>query len=309
MSKRLLPFYSSLLILAFGMSACNGYDGQTEHGYDYWHHLNSGGEKPAFGDEIYVYFQIRTRDTLLFTSPNSALGMRTVLQDPSLNPIKKPDPVADVLPLMSEGDSVTVVMKVTDEMRGAPGLETADLLYYDVVIRKIIPAGSRDEYDAKDELLNAEEEVSLAKPDFREALEQDSETAEILRELARFKKGYEHLGISSSSGLWYTVLEKGTGNKLSKGEVAQIKYIGCLSDGIVFGENFTEASSFSFTAGQGSVIKAWEETLSIIGSGGKVFLAVPPSLGYGKLGKAPFIAPQDTLFYYFELEEGSNLPQ
>jgi FKBP-type peptidyl-prolyl cis-trans isomerase len=296
-------------MLTFGVLACHHYDGQTEHGYDYWHHLNSGGEKPAFGDEIYIYFQIRTRDTLLFTSPNSARGMRTVLQNPSLNPIKKPDPVADVLPLMSEGDSVTVVMEVTEEMRAAPGLETADLLYYDVVLRKIIPAGSREEYDAKDGLLNAKEELSLAKPDFREALEQDSETAKILQELARFKGGYRHLGISSSSGLWYTVLEKGTGNKLSKGEVAQIKYIGCLSEGIVFGENFTEASSFSFTAGQGSVIKAWEETLSIIGPGGKVFIAVPPSLGYGKLGKAPFIEPQDTLFYYFELEKDLNLSQ
>lgn len=297
--------YWPLLMLMFGVLACHNYDGQTEHGYDYWHHLNSGGEKPAFGDEVYVYFQIRTRDTLLFTSANRALGMRTVLQDPSLNPIKKPDPVADVLPLMSAGDSVTVVMKVTEEMRVAPGLETADLLYYDVVLRKIIPAGSKETYDAKE----AEEEASLARPDFRQAVEMHPEAAEILLELAHFKGNYEHLGITTKSGLWYTVLEKGVGNKLSKGEVAQLKYMGCLSDGIVFGENFTEDSSFSFTVGQGSVIKAWEETLSIIRPGGKAFIAVPPNLGYGKLGKAPFIEPQDTLFYYFELEKAPRLSQ
>jgi hypothetical protein len=108
MSKFFSFFYSSLLMLLFGVSACSNYDGQTEHGYDYWHHRQLKGEKPAIGDEVYLYFQIRTLDTLLFTSANKERGMRTVLQDPSLNPLKKPDPVADVLPLMSAGDSVTL---------------------------------------------------------------------------------------------------------------------------------------------------------------------------------------------------------
>jgi len=296
-------------MLAFGMSACSDYDGQTEHGYDYWHHRQFEGEKPAIGDEVYLYFQIRTLDTLLFTSANKERGMRTVLQDPSLNPLKKPDPVADVLPLMSAGDSVTVVMKVTDEMRVAPGLATADLLYYDVVVRKIIPAGSKNDYDVQDEYLNEEEEQSKTKPDFREAIEKDSNASEILDRLERFKENYQQGGTSTGSGLWYTILKKGMDAKLSKGETARIKYLGCLSDGTVFGENFTGGSSFSFTTGQGSVIKAWEETLSLIGPGGKVFLAVPPTLGYGKLGKAPFIGPQDTLFYYFELEEAQQLSQ
>ncbi|WP_367389913.1 FKBP-type peptidyl-prolyl cis-trans isomerase [Lewinella sp. LCG006] len=296
--------YGVLLLLVLMLLRCSNYDGQTEHGYDYWHHLDFGGVKPAIGDEVYVYFQIRTLDTLLFTSDNGKVGLRTVLQDPALNPIKKPDPVADVLPLMSEGDSVTVVMKVTDEMRIAPGLATADLLYYDVVLRKIIPAGSEGAQLLIDEY---EEENPLAKPDLRQALEQNPAAEAILAELERFKENYRQGGTSTKSGLWYTIVDAGNAPKVKNGEVAQLKYIGCLQDGIVFGENFTIASPFSFTAGQGSVIKAWEEALSIIGPGGQLFMAVPPALSYGKLGKAPFIQAQDTLFYYLKLEEAAKL--
>lgn len=297
--------YGLLLLLVSMILACNDFDGQTEHGYDYWHHLDFGGVKPAIGDEVYVYFQIRTLDTLLFTSDNGKVGLRTVLQDPALNPIKKPDPVADILPLMGEGDSVTVVMNVTEEMRVAPGLATAGLLYYDVVLRKVIPAGSEGEQFLTEEY--AEEETSLAVPDLRQALEQSPAATAILEELEQFKEHYRQGGISTKSGLWYSVVEAGNAAKLRNGEVAQLKYIGCLKDGTVFGENFTITSPFSFTAGQGSVIKGWEEALSIIGPGGQLFLAVPPALAYGKLGKAPFIQAEDTLFYYLKLEEAIKL--
>ena len=245
-------------MLAFGMSACSDYDGQTEHGYDYWHHIDIEGEKPAIGDEVYLYFRIRTQDTLLFASANSARGMRTVLQDHSLNPLKKPDPVADVLPLMSAGDSVTVVMEVSDDMREAAGLATADFLYYDVVVRKIIPAGHKDEYGAQDEYLKGEEEALLAKPDFRAAIDQDPEASKILSELVHFAENYQHLGTSTRSGLWYSMLEKGEDAKVRKGVGVKVKFLGYLNDGVVFGENFTGNAAFSFTAGQGSVIKAWE---------------------------------------------------
>ena len=124
-----------------------------------------------------------------------------------------------------------------------------------------------------------------------------------------FAENYQHLGSSTRSGLWYSMLEKGEDAKVRKGVGVKVKFLGYLNDGVVFGENFTGNAAFSFTAGQGSVIKAWEETLSLIGPGGKVFLGVPPNLAYGKLGKAPFIGPQDTLFYYFELTKATALSQ
>ncbi len=302
--------YLCLSVIILLAQSCHQYDGQTEHGYDYWQHLETGGDKPSFGDEVFVFFQIRTQDTLLYSSPNGTKGMRAVLQDPSLNPIKKPDPVADILPLMSVGDSVTVVMKVTDEMRVAPGLASADLLYYDVVLRRIVSEGSDDE--GEDEglyELQSEGEAPLVKVDLREQLVELPEASAILDALERYKNDYKTVSTSTESGLYYSILAKGSGKQAQEGENVWVKYIGSLEDGTVFGENYTLDTPFSFTAGKGSVIKAWEESLGIIGAGGQILLAVPPSLGYGDLGKAPFIGPEDTLFYYFELLEASKLPQ
>lgn len=286
--------------------SCQQYDGQTEHGYDYWQHLETGGDKPSFGDAVFVFFQIRTQDTLLYSSPNGTKGMRAVLRDPSLNPIKKPDPVADILPLMSVGDSVTVVMKVTDEMRVAPGLTSADLLYYDVVLRRIVSEGIDDEGSYE---LQSEGEAPMVKVDLRGQLAAIPVASEILDKLDHYKNEYKRVSVSTKSGLYYSILSKGSGRQAQEGENVWVKYIGGLEDGTVFGENYTLDTPFSFMAGKGSVIKAWEESLGIIGSGGQVLLAVPPSLGYGDLGKAPFVGPEDTLFYYFELLEASKLPQ
>lgn len=298
--------YLCLLVITLLAQSCHQYDGQTEHGYDYWQHLKTGGDKPSFGDEVFVFFQIRTQDTLIYSSPNGIKGMRAVLQDPSLNPIKKPDPVADMLPLMSIGDSVTVVMKVTDEMRVAPGLASADLLYYDVVLRRIIPEGSDGEGSYE---LQSEGEAPLAKADLRKQLAAIPGVSEVLDKLDRYKNEYKTVGVSTESGLYYSILSKGAVKPVQKGENVWVKYIGGLEDSTVFGENLTQDTPFSFTVGKGRVIKAWEECLEIIGPGGQVLLAVPPSLGYGNLGKAPFVGPEDTLFYYFELLEASNLPQ
>ncbi|WP_020537628.1 FKBP-type peptidyl-prolyl cis-trans isomerase [Lewinella cohaerens] len=298
--------YLCLSVITLWAQSCHQYDGQTEHGYNYWEHLKTGGNKPSFGDEVFVFFQIRTQDTLIYSSPNGIKGMRAVLQDPSLNPIKKPDPVADILPLMSVGDSVTVVMKVTDEMRVAPGLASADLLYYDVVLRRIVSEGSHAEGSYE---LQPEGDVPLVKVDLREQLAETPEASVILDALERYRNEYKTVSTSTKSGLYYTILAKGSGKRVQKGENVWVKYIGSLEDGTVFGENFTQDTPFSFTAGKGSVIKAWEECLDIIGPGGQVLLAVPPSLAYGNLGKAPFIGPEDTLFYYFELLEASKFPQ
>lgn len=288
-------------------TACHKYDGQTPHGYDYWQHIDYEGPSPNFGDEVFVYLQIRTQDTVLFESPNKKLGMRAVLQDPSLNPIKDPDPVADVLPLMSEGDSVTVVMAVTEKMRVAPALEMADKLYYEVVLRKVIRADDKENLTSSDPTEKRPSDVVHNKPDLRTpliALPKGEEALMMLRDFI----ATPYAATSTSDGLLYRIIENGKEEKLNKGEEAQVRYIGCLLDGTVFGENYT-SGWFSFSYGEGRVIKGWEEGLKYLRPEGKMFIAIPPALGYGELGKKPFIGPTDTLYYYLELRKAPLLSQ
>ena len=280
--------------------ACTDFPEQTEHGYAFRYHRQSDGPKAQFGDELYVQFKIRTREQLLFESPGGPRGMRTVLQDPTLNPIKDPDPIADVLPLLAVGDSVTVQMPVTDDMRNAFGLETATAILYEVCLRRIV-----GKYEAEIAAAGISQE-----PDFSEE-EVEAYAAEVAARLAVIPLAQVALDtlldfmVQSevetirSSGLLYQLLDRGEESTLADDGTVRIRHIGIRSDGLIVSESFSGAP-FTFQPGANQVIRAWEEAVSLIGPGGKLLLGTPPKLAYGAMGKAPYVGPNDTLYYYFE---------
>ncbi|MCA9587369.1 MAG: FKBP-type peptidyl-prolyl cis-trans isomerase, partial [Myxococcales bacterium] len=60
---------------------------------------------------------------------------------------------------------------------------------------------------------------------------------------------------------------------------------------------------FSFTLGQGRVIRGWDEGIVGMRAGGVRRLKVPPSMGYGARGMPPVIPPRATLVFEIELLE------
>ena len=295
--------YACLLCL-LQLFACSEFGEQTEHGFDYRYHRQLGKPAAETGDELYVQFSIRTAEETLFESPNGYMGMRTVLQDPAPNPIKDPDPIADVLPLMGEGDSVTVRMAVTDDMREAFGLDTTPYIYYDVALRRIVKEGEETLETVVSEKQTSVDTFALQQQheQLLEALEQNELAILPLADLAQFRtQNRAELGVMES-GIFYQVAEMGSRTVVPVGERLQVRYIATQQDGLLIAECFTE-EPFSFTRESGQVIKAWEEALEIISYGGKILMAVPPASAYGSAGKPPFIGSSDTLYYYFEVLE------
>lgn len=78
-----------------------------------------------------------------------------------------------------------------------------------------------------------------------------------------------------SSGLYYTILQQGTGESPNNCSSIVISYSGRLSNGNVFDER----SHVAFTLG--GLIEGWKIGLPLIQKGGKMKLYIPPSLGYG----------------------------
>jgi FKBP-type peptidyl-prolyl cis-trans isomerase FkpA len=83
-----------------------------------------------------------------------------------------------------------------------------------------------------------------------------------------------------------TDLKAGTGAEAKPGMEVQVNYTGWLYDehakdkrGRKFDSSLDHGEPFSFTLGQGMVIKGWDEGVAGMRVGGERLLLIPPELG------------------------------
>ena len=107
--------------------------------------------------------------------------------------------------------------------------------------------------------------------------------------------------VTTSSGLKYIDLKKGTGAEAKKGQGVVVHYTGWLKDGTKFDSSKDRGQPFDFTLGAGNVIPGWDEGVAGMKVGGKRKLIIPPALGYGSTGAPPVIPPDATLTFEVEL--------
>ncbi|KAK9812375.1 hypothetical protein WJX73_005813 [Symbiochloris irregularis] len=89
--------------------------------------------------------------------------------------------------------------------------------------------------------------------------------------------------------------------KSKSGDKLFIHYTGSLTDGTVFDSSVTRGTPFSFTLGQGMVIRGWDQGLQNMCVGEKRKLKIPADLGYGERGSPPKIPGGATLIFDTEL--------
>ena len=110
---------------------------------------------------------------------------------------------------------------------------------------------------------------------------------------------------TTTSGLRYTDEVVGTGAAPKAGQSVSVHYTGWLDDGGKKGKKFDSSRDrgdpFSFTLGQGQVIKGWDEGVASMKIGGKRTLIIPAALGYGARGAGGVIPPGATLIFDVEL--------
>lgn len=107
--------------------------------------------------------------------------------------------------------------------------------------------------------------------------------------------------VTTASGLKYTDLVVGTGPSPQTGQTVTVQYTGTLTNGTKFDSSYDHGQPYSFAIGRGSVIKGWDEGLMTMKVGGRRKLVIPPSLGYGAMGRPPTIPPNATLDFDVEL--------
>ena len=81
--------------------------------------------------------------------------------------------------------------------------------------------------------------------------------------------------IKDASGLYYQVINAGSGVNPTVKSTIRVAYTGKLLDGTQFD------SSANFTSALSGLIKGWQIGIPFIKPGGRVFLIIPSALGYG----------------------------
>ena len=105
--------------------------------------------------------------------------------------------------------------------------------------------------------------------------------------------------VTTSSGLQYKILTKGTGKIPTAQDTVVAHYKGTLIDGTEFDNSFkrNEPATFAVTG----VIKGWIEALQMMPVGSKWQIYVPADLAYGDQGAGQVIPPGATLIFEIEL--------
>ncbi|MDR2052331.1 MAG: peptidylprolyl isomerase [Treponema sp.] len=125
--------------------------------------------------------------------------------------------------------------------------------------------------------------------------------AEREADIARINARYPNL-IVTPSGIRYSVLRQGTGNKPAVGQTVEMLYKGTFVSGRVF--DSTEARGnkpFSFRVGTKQVIPGWDEAALDMKAGEKRLVVLPPELAYGERGAGNGAIPPNS-FLIFEME-------
>jgi FKBP-type peptidyl-prolyl cis-trans isomerase FkpA len=107
----------------------------------------------------------------------------------------------------------------------------------------------------------------------------------------------------TNAGLFYRILDQGSGQPLEWGDYVTAHYKGYLLNGKVFDSSYRKERPMKFYIG--NMIKGWNEGLQLVNEGGRIQLFIPSRLGYGEKGVADgkdgYLIPPDTPLV-FEVE-------
>lgn len=120
----------------------------------------------------------------------------------------------------------------------------------------------------------------------------------------------------TEEGLYYEIIEEGTGATPENGQQVRVNYTGYVLDGTVFDSSIEEDAKeaglynpnrpyepYPFTLGVGEVIQGWDIGIALLKEGGKAKLIVPSPLAYGTRVRSNIIQANSILVFDVELVE------
>ncbi|MCW3122414.1 MAG: hypothetical protein JWQ38_1906 [Flavipsychrobacter sp.] len=245
----------------------------------------TGTKKPMATDHIEMFIHVHVPvpggDSTIFDSRKMFSATKPVSF--AITPPKfKGDPIEGFM-MMVAGDSAVFTLPI-DSMKKAgnqllPWMTDDMKIEYDVVMVSV----KTDAEEKKDNEERAAKQISI--------------DDKILQEYFT-KHGIKPL--KTASGLYYTLANPGTGDKVKFGQKVSVNYTGKFMDGKPFDSNtdsnFHHLQSFDVEVGKGRVIKGWDEGLMLLKKGAKATFYIPSNLAYGAQERNPIPANSILVF-------------
>ena len=282
MKKNTINKLVYFLLFFFLFNACSR-DGflVTESGLHYTIHESFGKKKPALGEIMYMHLVYRnSKDSILFDSRKLGDNFAIELMKPSFR-----GGLEEAFAMLGEGDSASFLIKadslyekVFHAARPAY-INKGEKLLFQVRLLKIVPAVDY----ASQQKINKK----------KTAAEEDFDIRQYLARNNIFVKPLP-------DGMVYISFIEGKGKCPVAGDEVEVTYVGTFITGEMFDATSKESGPLKFKMGDGSMIDAWVEGLSLMKEGGKSRLVIPSRLAYGEKGFGP-IKANSTIIYDVEL--------
>ena len=282
------------VILALGLSACNGLGGlkKTSSGLEYKIIDNQRGTAAKVGDFIQIHIVETVHDSTVFDSYKQGPG------GPMWQEIQKPSgqkfDLMEGFALLSKGDSAEFVVpadSVLNMFNRPPFIRKGDKLKFFV---KVLDVKDSSQYQSA---LAAEEKAQEAKDD----------------SLITSYMNTNHLtGTKTENGVYVITQTAGNGPHPQDGQEVTIWYTGKTLDGHVFDSNedsaFHHTQPLVFPLGRHGSIQGFEDGIKVLSKGAVATLIIPSSLAYGQQGRPPVIKPNSVLIFDIKLTDITGAP-
>jgi len=266
-------------------------------GLQYAYIINkSTSPRPVEGDEIKVNMIMVCNNRLLFSTAQANKGK------PALYVVNKPSFKGDIIEAimqMTPGDSIVCLVNADSLFKNTKNkkpdfIKTGDKLQYFIKLLSIKP---------KAEVQKEQQAAFMKQIKEQQAKQKAAEAKQMIKDdkdlQAYFAKG-NITPIKTTSGMYYTIKQEGTGDNAIAGDSVTMNYTGTLLNGTKFDSNedtaFHHVAPFQFVLGRGQVIKGWDEGVALLKQGSKATFYIPSPMAYGAQNRPSIPANSILLF-------------
>jgi FKBP-type peptidyl-prolyl cis-trans isomerase FkpA len=237
--------------------------------------------KPVEGDQVSIHMQSVCNNRIMYSTVQAFKGK------PGVYGVSKPAYKGDLIEaimLMTPGDSIVCLADAEVIFKNAKNkmpdyIKPGDKIQYFV---KLVSIKSKVQ-------VQKEQQAAFQKQMNEQMAKQKIEAAKLVakddKTLNNWFAKNKVTPTKTTSGMYYTIKEEGSGDKALAGDTVVMNYTGHLLDGTTFDSNedtaFHHVQPFQFVLGRGAVIRGWDEGVALLKKGSKAVFYIPSGMAYG----------------------------